>query len=253
MSGLRSSTTLLAVICLFLPRGARSFAPSVRSNNRVLQRTIIPARAAPSVDGIPKAEDLDKVELSAPLPPILQQMADERREFEMNLGKAMDVLKKDYPKMLHKSPDFSIYHDSITVVDPSGVQLRGLKSYKGSFSFFQTLTKLFYSEEKSVLQNRMVYDFARSSIRISWNACLVPKVVGNRRNALYIDGVSVYKLDRVSGKIMEHKVENMIINNTPIVPPNGILTALSEELVGFNRGGVRSPAGVGGVWASRFL
>jgi hypothetical protein len=69
-----------------------------------LQRTIIPARAAPSVDGIPKAEDLDKVELSAPLPPILQQMADERREFEMNLGKAMDVLKKDYPKMLHKSP-----------------------------------------------------------------------------------------------------------------------------------------------------
>jgi hypothetical protein len=31
-------------------------------------------------------------------------MADERREFEMNLGKAMDVLKKDYPKMLHKSP-----------------------------------------------------------------------------------------------------------------------------------------------------
>ena len=38
------------------------------------------------------------------LPPLLQDMADERREFEMNLGKAMDTLRKDYPTMLHKTP-----------------------------------------------------------------------------------------------------------------------------------------------------
>lgn len=38
------------------------------------------------------------------LPPVLQDMIKERREFELNLGKAMDTLRKDYPVMLHKSP-----------------------------------------------------------------------------------------------------------------------------------------------------
>ena len=41
---------------------------------------------------------------SGSLPPFLQDMADERREFELNLGKAMDTLRKDYPNMLHKTP-----------------------------------------------------------------------------------------------------------------------------------------------------
>ena len=38
------------------------------------------------------------------LPPLLQDMVNERRNFEMNLGKAMDVLRKDYPYMLYKTP-----------------------------------------------------------------------------------------------------------------------------------------------------
>ena len=38
------------------------------------------------------------------LPPVIQQIADERREFQMNLGKAMDVLRKDMPDILHKKP-----------------------------------------------------------------------------------------------------------------------------------------------------
>ena len=41
---------------------------------------------------------------SGSLPPFLQDMADERRDFELNLGKAMDTLRKDYPNMLHKTP-----------------------------------------------------------------------------------------------------------------------------------------------------
>lgn len=52
-------------------------------------------------------EDLATTEGStgtSSLPPLLQNMADERREFEMNLGKAMDTLRKDYPTMLHKTP-----------------------------------------------------------------------------------------------------------------------------------------------------
>jgi hypothetical protein len=38
------------------------------------------------------------------LPPVLQQIADERRQFQMNLGKAMDTLRKDMPYILKRSP-----------------------------------------------------------------------------------------------------------------------------------------------------
>jgi len=176
------------------------------------------------------------------LPPVLQDMVDERREFEMNLGKAMDTLRKDYPDMLRKTPDFSIFHDDILVVDPSGVQLSGLRSYQNSFSFLQTLVRFFYNTSSSGVQSRMVYDFARQSIRISWNAILVPKVVGNRRNALYVDGISIYKMDSKSGKIVEHRVEQMLINNMPVRPPYGVLSALRDELL---NPGQRVPAGVG--------
>lgn len=177
------------------------------------------------------------------LPPLLRQMADERREFELNLGKAMDVLRSDYPNMLREMPDMSIYHDDLKVVDPSGVQLTGINNYKNSFRFLQTLVGLFYNTQYSSVKSRMVYDFARSAIRISWHVVLVPKVVGNRRNSVYIDGISIYTLGRESGKILEHRVEQMLINNTPVRPPYGVFTALMQDFAG--TGEQRVPVGVG--------
>lgn len=176
------------------------------------------------------------------LPPLLQKMVDERREYELNLGKAMDTLRSNYPYMLKRKPDFSIYHDDIRVTDPSGVQLNDLNSYKNSFRFLQACIGLFYNTDRSSIQYRMVYDFARQSIRISWNAMLVPKIVGNRRNALYIDGISVYDMDSESGKIIEHRIEQLLINSTPVEPPYGILTALSQEIL---NSGQRVPVGAG--------
>ena len=38
------------------------------------------------------------------LPPVIQQIADERLEFNMNLGKAMDTLRKDMPYLLRRLP-----------------------------------------------------------------------------------------------------------------------------------------------------
>jgi hypothetical protein len=38
------------------------------------------------------------------LPPVLQQIADERREFQVNLGKAMDTLRRDMPEILKQAP-----------------------------------------------------------------------------------------------------------------------------------------------------
>ena len=38
------------------------------------------------------------------LPPVLRNIVDERAEFQMNLGRAMDILRKDYPSMMFQQP-----------------------------------------------------------------------------------------------------------------------------------------------------
>jgi len=217
--------------------------------NRLPQQTIhndavSPLRSSLLEDSVPAGGVIGRSpsDIKIELPPLIQSMADERREFDMNLGKAMDVLRKDYPNMLHTTPDFSIYNDDISVLDPSGVQLSGLGNYKNSFSFLQTMIGFFYNMEQSGVQNRMMYDFARQSIRISWNAVLVPKVLGNRRS-LYIDGISIYRMDSKTGKIGEHRVEKMLINDIPVTPPYGVLSALKNEILYPSAQGV--PAGVG--------
>ena len=91
----------------------------------------------------------------------------------------------------------------------------------------------------------MVYDFARSSIRISWHAVLVPKVslLGGGK-PLFVDGISYYQLDRVSGLIHEHRIENLMINNTPVEPPYGIWSLLQQDaLRGLGQRGVGVPVG----------
>lgn len=143
--------------------------------------------------------------------------------------------------------EFSIYHDEINLVDPSGVQLTGLKNYKTAFHFLQTMISFLYSPSKSGIQIRMVYDFTRSSIRVSWNAVLHPKL-GNK--PLYVDGISLYTLDAPSGKITEHKIENLIINSRPATPPYGLFsTLLNDEQHAMQPAGVWGSSQDGGMFA----
>lgn len=98
----------------------------------------------------------------------------------------------------------------------------------------------------------MVYDFARSSIRISWHAVLVPKVslLGGGK-PLFVDGISYYQLDRTSGLIHEHRIEKLMINNSPVVPPYGIWSLLQQDaLRGSSQRGV--PVGVGACSSGAF-
>lgn len=164
---------------------------------------------------------------SSDLPPVLQQITDERKNFQMNLGKAMDVLRKDMPYILKDTPDYSIYHEDITVVDPSGVQLTGIDNYKSSIKFLQQFVNFWFQTEQNDIQFRLVYDFARSSVKVSWHAVLEPKMPMGK--PLHVDGISMYRLETESGKIIEHKFETMSINNTPIVPPYGVFSLMQQE------------------------
>lgn len=138
--------------------------------------------------------------------------------------------------------DYSIYHDKISVIDPSGVQLTGLDAYKSSINFLQTFIK-FWFQRTSGIQYRMVYDFCRSSIRVSWHAVLIPKVPLGR--PLHIDCISMYKVDASSGKIIEHKFEKLVINDTPVAPPYGIFSLMQRDLLGLKPQG--APVGGGGI------
>lgn len=43
------------------------------------------------------------------LPPVIQQIANERAEFQINLGRAMDTLRKDMPYILSQTPGACIH------------------------------------------------------------------------------------------------------------------------------------------------
>lgn len=159
--------------------------------------------------------------------PLEKNICEEQREFELKLGKALDTLRKDYPKILTEDPDYSIYHEHIEVIDPSGVKLHHLKNYKGFFSLLHTVVNLFYCIEQSGLTFRLSYDWARKNIRVSWNASLTPRaIMGGIKNQLHVDGISVYEINRESGLLTEHRVEQLLVNNAPVLEPQGIFVTV---------------------------
>lgn len=53
------------------------------------------------------------------LPPVIQQIADERMEFRINLGRAMDTLRRDMQAIIVEKPGMCVYgvlNDGVTLV-----------------------------------------------------------------------------------------------------------------------------------------
>jgi Uncharacterized conserved protein (DUF2358) len=113
------------------------------------------------------------------------------------------------------------------VVDPSGFTLHGIQNYKQAFNLVHGIINVFYCPEKSLLTFRIVYDCARHNIRVSWNSEVVPKAIfGGVKTALHVDGISVYELND-EGKVIQHRVEHLMINDTPVETEHGIFHALT--------------------------
>ena len=116
------------------------------------------------------------------------------------------------------------------VIDPSGVKLHGITNYKNAFRLMHAIVQLFYCPERSGLTFRMCYDTARQNIRVSWNAEVIPKAIfGGVRTTLHVDGISVYEISRTSGMITQHRIERLIMNDTPVQPKQGIFALLRNE------------------------
>jgi hypothetical protein len=115
----------------------------------------------------------------------------------------------------------------LELIDPSGVHLAGVKNYKAAFSLLHAVVGIFYCPDRSLMKHRMCFDKARQNIRIHWNAEVIPKkIFGGQKSTLNVDGISVYEISRVSGNITQHRIEHLVINDTPVVPEQGIFAAL---------------------------
>lgn len=175
---------------------------------------------------------------SSDLSPFLREIVDEQRGLQMNVGKAMDVLMNDYPYLLRRVPDYSIYHNAISLKASNGqVQLSKLSSYKTAIGITRTMLSLLYDTDRSVVQSRTVYDSPRTQIRISFNAMLVPKLATSSMGGrtVYVDGICVYTLNlspvlredehgnvsrnEGAGKIVEHRIEKLVVNGAPLQSP----------------------------------
>jgi len=96
----------------------------------------------------------------------------------------------------------------------------------------RAIVSVFYCPDESGLTFRLIFDWARNSIRVSWRAVLIPKAIyGGIRNTLYVDGISVYEVDN-EGKIIQHRVEHLLLNDHPMLAPKGIFAAVTEEARG---------------------
>lgn len=228
---LRFRGFLLALACLSGGASAAFSARNHRRTTRLLMSTTErdPKTAAAKSDPDPTATGSSGGGGGSNIPPgsPLAMILLEQQEFELEVGHAMDVLREDYPLILHTKPDFSIYDQDLELIDPAGVQLHGLNNYKAAFRLLHGVVGIFYSPDQSLLKSRMCFDKARQNIRISWNAEVIPKAIfGGQRSTLHVDGISVYEISRVSGNITQHRIERLIINDTPIVPEQGIFAAL---------------------------
>ncbi|KAL3788014.1 hypothetical protein ACHAW5_007992 [Stephanodiscus triporus] len=166
----------------------------------------------------------------------LSTMVSSQRQFEMNLGRSIDALKRDYPDLLTKDPCWEIYHPRIEVVNPTGVRMTGLENYRMALRA--------RGDEVVLLRGTQRHDERQGRVRlgeemhsvpfdiffiVSWNVELVPKMIyGGTRNTLHVDGISEYHLDRESGLITDHRITRLLINDQAVRPANGIFRALAE-------------------------
>lgn len=102
---MKSTTSILiavAAAAVAAPTAALQSLTRIRNSQHLHTQTMPNIYSSALKD---KPAEKDKLEpLDNNLSPFLQEMVDEQREFQMNVGKAMDVLKGDYPYFLKRSP-----------------------------------------------------------------------------------------------------------------------------------------------------
>lgn len=131
---------------------------------------------------------------------------DQRNDFYVNLGSAVRTLREDLPLLFSKDLNYDIYRDDITFVDPLN-SFTGIDRYRLIFWALRFHGRILFREIS--LDVLRVWQPSENMILIRWNLRGIPRVPWEARGEF--QGTSRYKLDR-TGKIYEHKVDNLAFN-----------------------------------------
>mmetsp|Transcript_14184 Transcript_14184/g.42281 ORF Transcript_14184/g.42281 Transcript_14184/m.42281 type:complete len:356 (+) Transcript_14184:142-1209(+) len=156
-------------------------------------------------------------------------------EFELNLGEAIDALRKDVPEFADREMDWSIYSPNIQLADPTGVQTKGLSSYKQFFGMIRLFRRVMIQNVD--ITYRLRYDWAGKKIVITWYSSWTAK---GSRKAAHVDAVSYFHLDD-DGKVFKHEVDRVEVNGRPMNPPYSVGWLAFREYV---LAGLDTPAAV---------
>jgi len=142
--------------------------------------------------------------------------------FKLNQGRAIDILRHDYPRLLTNKPDLTIFTENVELHDPSGKRLSGKSQYDKVFDMLRFLRRT-TMQDAEVTYRVVVQD---ERIRVRWSCKLwmrdpalgLTAVPGSGKPALvHLDGVSNYDLD-TDGKIKKHTLEDIVMRGKEDMP-----------------------------------
>ena len=139
-------------------------------------------------------------------------------EYQLNLGKAIDTLGRDYPHMLHAAPDFSIFSENV-VLSSAGKKytVEGMERYMRVYDVLRFIRNTTMVDDE-VGARITVSD---GTIRVRWTAKLAMTApfaalpgLSTRdesgRPVVFVDGVSAYELN-ATGFVYRHRLENVVV------------------------------------------
>ncbi|KAL5214768.1 hypothetical protein ABZP36_003920 [Zizania latifolia] len=130
----------------------------------------------------------------------------QRSDFYLNLGTAVRMLRDDLPAVFIREPNYDIYREDITFVDPLNT-FHGIDNYKTIFWALRFHGRLLFREIG--LDISRIWQLTENSIVVRWELWGTPRVPWESYGCF--SGTSRYKVDR-NGKIYEHKVDNLALD-----------------------------------------
>ena len=159
-------------------------------------------------------------------------------EYQLNLGKAIDALRRDYPTLLTDEPDITIFSPDIELMGRSGrVAVQGIEQYKATLRLVRLVRNATMTHDE-VTQRIVVSD---GVIRVRWHAKLwmraalaamfLPSTLVHERALLTVDGVSRYDVND-AGMVYRHGFENIIMSSPDEAEVHSVATAFAWPAAG---------------------
>jgi hypothetical protein len=137
-------------------------------------------------------------------------------EFELNVGRTIDVMRNDLSNFLERELDYSIYRHDVVIRDPMGFGFNGIDMYKKTFSMVRIFKRVMIDDVHFTYKFR--YDCGEKRFVVHWYSRWYSRWFlwcGSGR-ACHVDGVSYFHLDD-SGKVNRHVIDRVIFDDALVL------------------------------------